>query len=132
MTKHSDIARALVETVAASPNDAAAACDAACNLLARHGRVDTPSFLRTLESALQEYQNVRFATMRVPFSVSVERLASLKRTIEKVWKTSVHLSTTSDSSLLGGAVLRVGDELFDTSIKNEIDSLVRTLLAPLE
>jgi len=127
------VARALVDTVhGESPQAVTAACDAACVILKKHGQSDSHGFLRTVKKTLEEKQKMKFATLSVATSVTSDRKKSLQHALEKASGKAVDLTIDDDPTLLGGAVLRIGDELLDTSVKSEIDSLVHRLLAPLE
>lgn len=53
----------------------------------------------------------------------------LRRKLEAITKTRVVLDKKEDPSLIGGVVARVGDLVFDGSLKNRLDELKETLLA---
>lgn len=126
------VARALIDVSAKeSPQAVTAACEAAVGILRKNGHTDTHGFLRTVKKSLENMNAMRFATVRIPTTISPERQASLLSALEKAAGRSVDLSVETEPDLLGGAVLRIGDELLDNSIKNEIESVVRSLLAPL-
>jgi F-type H+-transporting ATPase subunit delta len=51
----------------------------------------------------------------------------LQRTLERVTGKKVSVSRRVDASLLGGVVTRVGDQVFDGSLRHQLDGLVHEL-----
>lgn len=82
-----------------------------------------PQTLRALEALLDE----RDGLVKVQFVSPVEVTSNLKQQVEQavsqaVGKT-VELDTHRDQDLLGGAVLKIGDTVYDASIRTQLAKL---------
>ncbi len=98
--------------------------DRALDLLHASGSVDTGAFVQLVMKALEKSGRVIFAELSTPLgAVSAERKASLIAAMEKRFGKSVVLTERKDPSLLGGATLRVGDELFELSLRDELNRI---------
>lgn len=59
--------------------------------------------------------------------MSKDDLDNLYQELSKKYKCDVHLTTSVDPTLIGGAILKIGDEVIDASVKTSLDSLSSTL-----
>lgn len=116
------IAEALALMVDLVPEkDVPTLIDRALKLLHESGATDTTAFVRHVMKALERGGKVLFAEIATPSgSVSLERRSSLIDALEKKYGKTVVLREREDASLLGGATLRIGDELFELSLHDEI------------
>lgn len=98
--------------------------------LNRHERLD---LLRDIHFAYREMRDVRAKRIRVVVRsvvpLSDEQQAELKRTLEATTQLEPVLDMRIDPSLLGGMVVQVGDEVFDSSVRTRIETIRNQLLA---
>lgn len=126
------IARALVEmSRVLQPEEYAAACDAALQLAERSGCSDLRSFPDRVLHALEQHSNILFVSISTPSGSLGEQRNSLMRTLQAQSGKSIHLEEVKNPTLVGGAVLQVGDELYDASIKGQVTHLIDSFLKPL-
>ncbi len=59
--------------------------------------------------------------------ISDEDANKIKHQFEKKWQVKLKLTHSVDESLLGGALIRVGDRVFDGSVKTQIALLTKAL-----
>lgn len=125
-----DIAQALVEMSRVIPKeDYAQACDSALKMLEQGGTLDMHHFPGRVLHALQVNEGVVFATLGSPTGDIGDQKAEVQSIIEKKTGKKVQLEQYKDPSLIGGAVLTIGDERYDVSIKGAIEQLVDHLLS---
>jgi F-type H+-transporting ATPase subunit delta len=85
---------------------------------------DIVACYRELMDAVLKKQRVQVKTA---FPLSAELSAHLKKGLEELTGKQVELSIDQDTSLLAGIVVRVGDTLYDGSIKTQLNN-IRNLL----
>ena len=100
------------------------------NLLADKGRL---AHLEEVLHALEELAEAETGRVRVDV-ISAKPLsdayyARLTEKLKRVTDLEVVLVKKQDSSLIGGVVTRVGDQVFDGSLNNRLSELKETLLA---
>jgi F-type H+-transporting ATPase subunit delta len=66
-------------------------------------------------------------TVKTAFPLTVETSARLQKGLEKLTGREVDMIVLEDRSLLGGVVVRVGDTLYDGSVRTELNN-IRNLL----
>ncbi|MDD5055685.1 MAG: F0F1 ATP synthase subunit delta [Candidatus Peribacteraceae bacterium] len=120
------VATALAALASVIPEkDLTAVCDRALDLIAASGSADFTGFLTLVEKALERSGQVVFATLATPTgTVSAERKTSIISALEKRLKKPVVLREAADPSLLGGARLTVGDDLYDLSLSGDLQAIV--------
>ncbi len=127
-----DIAQALVEiSKVLPPEDRAAACDAALKLLEKTRDNDLRSFPGRVLAALEAQDGILFASVTTPTGSLGDQRASLQASLEKAFGRPVQIEELADPALIGGLVLRIGDELFDASVRGGIEAMTLALLLPL-
>jgi F-type H+-transporting ATPase subunit delta len=116
------IARALIETCQSlSENEYSALIDASLLLLESSGNAKAIRiFPRIVRDQLGK-RGMILAEVTTPAPESTEWNASFAATLEKSLGKSVELSATLDPTLLGGALLQLGDERFDASLRGALD-----------
>jgi F-type H+-transporting ATPase subunit delta len=62
-------------------------------------------------------------------SLTEEEITKVRRSLEKSWGGPVTLGTRVREDLLGGVVLRVGDQVWDNSLKGQLERLREVWLA---
>jgi len=71
-------------------------------------------------------QKVR-ANVKTAFPLSAELSESIKSSLEELTAKKVDLTIEDDSTLLGGIVVRIGDTIYDGSMKTQLNN-IRNLL----
>ena len=119
--KERSIARAFVELLEKTPDDQRSALLAAvAELLHRHGVLRSARTFPAL--VLKEWQK-RTGALRVTLTLpqeDAEAQRSILSLLEKTLARPCLSETRHDASMLGGVVLKVGDERFDLSLKREL------------
>jgi F-type H+-transporting ATPase subunit delta len=70
-----------------------------------------------------EQRGIVEATVKAAHDLDEEVQSSLKDALESATGKRVVLHLEQDESLIGGVVVRVGDRVFDGSVRNKLDSL---------
>lgn len=98
--------------------------------LNKHDRLD---LLRSIYLAYRDMRDLRAKRIRVVVRSVVplteEQQAELKRTLEGTTKLEPVLDMRIDPDLLGGMVVQVGDDVFDSSVRTRIETIRNQLLA---
>jgi F0F1-type ATP synthase delta subunit len=121
------VAEALVALASVvPPKELPAICDKALAILEESGSRDLHSFVRTVKKALEKSGQVVFATLITPTGASsAERKKSIALMLEKRLQKPIVLIDQADPSLLGGARLKVGDDLYELTLAGELKELTR-------
>lgn len=92
-------------------------------LVQRRLRRYVPQILRALEAQLDDREGL----VKVKFTSPIEVTAHLKQQVERAVAQGVgkrvQLETQQDQALLGGAVLQIGDTVYDASIRTQLAKL---------
>mgnify|MGYP002701286870 FL=1 len=96
------------------------------NILVTNKRVDILGQVATQFGILYDLANNKenaFVTTAIPMTSELEAkvMAKLKTLTTK----EVTLSNTVDENILGGFILRVGDQQYDASVSNQLNTLKR-------
>ena len=93
-------------------------------VVARHGRLDC---LRTIHSAAHEQFNVLRGQvdveLRTADPVDASLLATVSQSLSTMLGCTVEMQSKIDPEVLGGAVIRVGDTLYDGSVAHRLAKL---------
>jgi F-type H+-transporting ATPase subunit delta len=99
------------------------------HVLNKHERLD---MLRPILAAAKELRDERAKRIRVQVSSAVpladEQTNRLRQQIRDALKLEPVLQTEVDPELLGGVVVRVGDWLYDASVRAKLDSIRNQLI----
>jgi F-type H+-transporting ATPase subunit delta len=99
-------------------------------VLNNHERLDV---LRPIAAAYRELRDERFGLLRVlvrtALPLPIDQQEKLKRQLRETFHKEPVLETQTDPELLGGLVVRVGDWLYDHSVKNELESIRNQIIA---
>ena len=87
-----------------------------------------PEIVDTFEHVLEQRQGVAEAHVTSPIELTEGQRASLVQTLERVSGKKILARYSLDPALLGGAVVRIGDMIYDGSVRNRLN-LLRTRLA---
>ncbi len=86
-----------------------------------------PSIAQAYGDLLDDRAGRIRATVTLPFEADEELRASVRTALEKRYGKTVAASFEEDQRILGGVVVRVGDELFDASVRRRLDNMRRKL-----
>jgi len=86
-----------------------------------------PSIAQAYRELLDEQAGRVRATVTRPFGGDEELRASVTAALERRYQKTVAARFEEDRRILGGVVVRVGDELFDASIRRRLDDMRRKL-----
>ena len=93
-------------------------------VLAKHGRLDLlQGIRRQSEIELERRAGKRRVGVSSATELSVESLASIKSSLTASLGCDPILETRIDPSLIGGLVIRVGDTVYDGSLKTQVKQL---------
>jgi F-type H+-transporting ATPase subunit delta len=99
-------------------------------VLNQHGRLD---LLRPILAALRNLLDQRSGRLRVHVRTAVplpdDQRDRLYQELRQTFKREPVLEATVDPDLLGGMVVRVGDWLYDASVRTQIENLRNHLIA---
>ncbi len=99
------------------------------HVLNAHDRLDT---LRAVAAAYRELHDSRAGRLRVQVSSAAplldDQIDRLRNELREEFKKEPILETRVDPDLLGGLIVRVGDWLYDASIRTRLDSIRNQLI----
>lgn len=97
-------------------------------LLLRNGRTDLlPEISRLYDELKERDEGVVEADVASAFPLSDEQLQALVARLQGRFKRKIVARATVDPTLIGGAVIRVGDEVLDGSVRGKLDALAAAL-----
>ena len=77
---------------------------------------------------VKEYKKIGTAYVTAPLPLSDEQKAAVeKRLLETTKYVEFEMHYDVDAALIGGLVIRIGDRVVDSSVKNKLTSLTREL-----
>jgi F-type H+-transporting ATPase subunit delta len=88
-----------------------------------------PEILETFKNVLRERQGVAEAEILSAVALSEAQKTEMKETLERVTGKKVEARFSLEPDLLGGALVRVGDTIYDGSLRNRLNALRERLAA---
>lgn len=88
-----------------------------------------PEIAETFEQVLRERQGVEEASVVSAAALSEGQKTTLVRTLERLSGKRIQAVYSLEPGLLGGAVVRIGDTVYDGSVRNQLDHLRARLAA---
>jgi F-type H+-transporting ATPase subunit delta len=88
-----------------------------------------PEIFRSLQDVVRERQGVAEANISSPAELSDAQKKQLAETLQRLTGKNVEARFTLDAKLLGGVMVRVGDTIYDGSLRNRLDRLRDRLTA---
>jgi F-type H+-transporting ATPase subunit delta len=88
-----------------------------------------PEIFRSLQDVVRERQGVAEAHISSPAELSDAQKKQLAETLQRLTGKNVEARFTLDAKLLGGVMVRVGDTIYDGSLRNRLDRLRDRLTA---
>lgn len=96
-------------------------------LIRNHRINDLGSINAALSAYVNEAMGVVVAEVRSAHALSKDEVAELQKTLEKKVGKRVQARVTTDPSLLGGFVARLGSEIYDASVSGKIEKFRESL-----
>jgi F-type H+-transporting ATPase subunit delta len=88
-----------------------------------------PQMLESLQLVLQQRQGVAEASVVSATVLSDAQKARLQQTFEKLTGKKIQAKYSQDPALLGGALVRIGDTIYDGSLRNRLNQMRARLAA---
>jgi F-type H+-transporting ATPase subunit delta len=93
-------------------------------LLVKKDREEMVSAIADQYQALRDEQlGIVEATVKAAYDLSDDDREHLKTALKKTTGKDVRLNVERDESLIGGVVVRIGDRVFDGSVRNKLETL---------
>ena len=89
-------------------------------LIRNHRANDLASVVDALATMINDQLNVAIADVRSAHKLNEQEIAQLRKTLEQKFGKRVEVRVTTDPSLLGGFIAKVGSEIFDASVAGKI------------
>jgi F-type H+-transporting ATPase subunit delta len=95
-----------------------------------HGRSHLlPEIIETFEHVLRESEGLEQAVVTSAIELNSTQKSTLLQTLERLTGKKIQAKYTLQPGLLGGAVVRVGDTVYDGSVRNRLNLLRAQLTA---
>ncbi len=99
-------------------------------LLARRGRIDTlPAVAAHFDRLLDQSRGIVAATVTSAAPLSPDEAEAVGSRVQAMTGKQVRLTTAVDPDLIGGLVVRVGDQWIDASVRGRLERLRDQLVA---
>lgn len=85
--------------------------------------------LNTFEDVIRQRQGTAEAEISSAIELSAAQKKKFSQTLERLTGKKIQAKYSLDSSLLGGAVVRVGDTIYDGSVRNSLNEMRARLAA---
>lgn len=89
-------------------------------------------FLDGIDSEFQRlreaFENVLPATIATAFALDEEDKSNIIKSLEKLYQAKIKLESQVQEDLLGGMLLRLGDKVFDLTLKTQLNRLREKML----
>ena len=125
--------RAVVEQLLASAGTVEPVVAKTLLMLAERDRLALlPDVADVFDSRVMDHQNVVRAEIVTAAALPAERVASLGDGLKQATGRNVQIETRVDSSLIGGAVARIGGTVYDGSIMRQLERMRAALSSTTE
>jgi F-type H+-transporting ATPase subunit delta len=88
-----------------------------------------PEILQTFDAVIRQRQGMAEAEVTSAAELTAGQKASLQQTLERLTGKKIQAKYSLDPALLGGAVVRIGDTIYDGSVKNRLNQMRARLSA---
>jgi F-type H+-transporting ATPase subunit delta len=88
-----------------------------------------PEILQTFEDVLRERQGLSEAEVTSAAELTGPQKTQLQQTLERLTGRKIQAKYSLDPALLGGAVVRIGDTIYDGSVRNRLNQMRARLAA---
>jgi len=86
-----------------------------------------PEIFKSFQDAVRERQGVAEAEIFAPSALNDAQKTEMTRALEKLTGKKVETKFSLDANLLGGVLVRVGDTIYDGSLRNRLNDLRQRL-----
>jgi F-type H+-transporting ATPase subunit delta len=90
---------------------------------------ELPEILKTFQDVLRERQGIAEAEVFSAVALNDAQKTEMTQTLERVTGKKIEAKFSLDRNLLGGALVRVGDTIYDGSLRNRLNGLRERLTA---
>jgi len=88
-----------------------------------------PEIASSFEQVLMERQNVEEAEVASAVELNKDQKSTLLQTLERLTGKKIRAKYTLEPGLMGGAVVRIGDMIYDGSLRKRMNVLRAQLVA---
>ena len=88
-----------------------------------------PEILQTFEAVIRQRQGAAEAEVTSAAELTVPQKTQLQQTLEGLTGRKIQAKYSLDPALLGGAVVRIGDTIYDGSVRNRLNQMRARLAA---
>jgi F-type H+-transporting ATPase subunit delta len=88
-----------------------------------------PEILQTFEDMIRQRQGVAEAEVTSAAELTAPQKTQLQQTLERLTGRKIQAKYSLDPALLGGAVVRIGDTIYDGSVRNRLNQMRARLAA---
>lgn len=96
-------------------------------VMANHRMNDLEPIVQALAELVRGATNTVAAEVRAAATLTAEEEAQLRQTLEKKAGRKVEMTVTTDATLIGGFVARIGSEVYDASVLGKIEKFRESL-----
>jgi F-type H+-transporting ATPase subunit delta len=90
---------------------------------------ELPEILETLQGVLRERQGIAEAEVLSAVALNETQKKEMTQSLERATGKQIKAKFSLDASLLGGVLVRVGDTIYDGSLRNRLNGLRERLIA---
>lgn len=100
------------------------------SLLSDYNRLDTlPIITEDFIKLYDEENGILEATVTTTYKLEADQLNALKESLKKRFGANeINIKNNTDETIMGGAVIRVGDQIIDGSIQQKLSNIKKLLL----
>jgi F-type H+-transporting ATPase subunit delta len=88
-----------------------------------------PEILQTFEAVIRQRQGMAEAEVTSATELTGSQKTELQQTLERLTGRKIQAKYSLDPALLGGAVVRIGDTIYDGSVRNRLNQMRARLAA---
>jgi F-type H+-transporting ATPase subunit delta len=88
-----------------------------------------PEILKTFEDVIRQRQGLAEAEVTSAAELTAPQKTQLQQTLERLTGRKIQAKYSLDPALLGGAVVRIGDTIYDGSVRNRLNQMRARLAA---
>jgi F-type H+-transporting ATPase subunit delta len=98
-------------------------------LLIDRGRLEViPDLVAQFVSLTNHARNIVDATVYTAFALKDEELSKISEEFGKAIGKTIRMQTEVDPSIIGGVIIRIGDHLYDGSVRGKLSRFKQTLV----
>ena len=90
---------------------------------------ELPEMVETLRGVMRERQGIAEAEISSAVALNDAQKKEMTQTLERVTGKKIEAKFSQDAGLLGGALVRIGDTIYDGSLRNRLNGLRQRLAA---